>query len=129
MPSLRRARVREYAGLPVVRLRQSGARFRNAHAGKLSALRTRRKDGLGLLRLVLRTRFRGGDKPALPRQAIHDEVRERALPPAADAVHALLSLVPQQGQKALEAPGYEKPLPRVWLGYSERVLELLRLVP
>lgn len=46
-----------------------------------------------------------------------------------NAIYALLSMVSDQGEKALEARGQQAQLPILSLGNSGGFLELLRLVP
>jgi hypothetical protein len=53
---------------------------------------------------------------------------ERALQGTADAVHALLPLVPDPGKEGVEAGGQQSQMPLVPLGHCSRFLEFLRLV-
>ena len=68
-------------------------------------MRTRRQERLGLLRLVLWARFRGRDNAALPGQTVYGEMFEPALQRSSDTVHALLPMVPNESQEALEDRG------------------------
>jgi hypothetical protein len=56
-------------------------------------------------------------------------VSERALQGTADAVHALLSVVPDAREAPLETPGQQSQVPIVQVGHSRGFLELLCLVP
>jgi len=50
------------------------------------------------------------------------------LPGAANAIHALLPLVPYESQAAVEDRRKQTQLPRVQVGHRQRILELLRVV-
>ena len=119
MPPLRRPGRGEHAGLSLVRLRQSIARLGNDNAGRLSAVRAWREDGLGLLRLVLWPGICGRDPSLLCGQTLHRQVCQPPLPATHDAIHALLSLVPYKNAEAVEACEQQKNLSRVQLGDRE----------
>ena len=53
---------------------------------------------------------------------------EQQMPGTADAVHALLPMVPDPGEKALENLWQQGYLCQMQLGSSQRILGLLRLV-
>ncbi|MGH8168722.1 MAG: hypothetical protein ACREQ1_15890, partial [Woeseiaceae bacterium] len=53
---------------------------------------------------------------------------EQPLQKAADAFHALLPVVPDQGEETVEARRQPAQLPPVQVGHREGVLEFLRLV-
>jgi hypothetical protein len=55
-------------------------------------------------------------------------MHEWPLQKTADALHALLSMVPNQSEKAVEARRQPAQLPPLQMGHREGVLELLRLV-
>ena len=56
-------------------------------------------------------------------------MQQSPLPRAAHAVHALLPMVPHEGQETLEAVGQPAYVQGVQVGRRERVLEFLCLVP
>ena len=97
MPALRRPGVREHAGMPLVRDRQSGTWFPVVDAVELSTLRARREKRLGLLPVVLRSGFCRGNRPPLSGQTLFGALQQQTLSRRADAVHALLSMVSHQG--------------------------------
>jgi len=78
--------------------------------------------------LVLRSRIRRGNDATISGQTLHGALRQSPLPGTADAVHAVLPVVPQQGQETLEIAGQSPQLPGLQVGYRGRILELLRLV-
>ena len=128
LPPLRGPGVGAHAVLPVVR---HGAAARTASQPapcRVPALPPRREDGLALLPVVLRARVRGRDDAALLRQALQRDVPKREVPRAADAVHALLSVVPCQDQTPLEAPGQHHALPALPVGCRHEFLALLPVV-
>ena len=95
----------------------------------LSALRTRRKAGLELLCVVLRSRIPAGDQQALPGQTLCRQVFESALPGTVDGAHALLPVVPGQGEKGLENSWQPAEVFSVQEWCCTGLLELLRVVP
>jgi hypothetical protein len=113
----------------MVWIRQSRARLGVDNAIELPALRTRRQERLGLLRLVLRTRFCRRDNAYLSGQTLHSSLQQPTLSRLVDAVHALLSLVPHQGAQALEDSWCQTVVQSLSMGSCERFLEFLRLVP
>ncbi len=129
VPALRGPGRGEHAVLPLVRVRPSVPRLRVVDAVHLSSLRARSEEGLGLLRLVLRAGLRAGDQSPLCGQALHGPLQQQALPRRADAVHALLPLVPHEGAPRLETAGQPPQLQGLRLGHRPRILELLCLVP
>ena len=78
--------------------------------------------------MVLRTRICRRDKPPLRRQALQGALQQQAMSRPVDAVHALLSLVPDQSAPAVEAGWQPTYLQSVQLGHRQGVLELLCLV-
>ena len=94
----------------------------------LPALRTRRQDRLGLLCVVLRTRFRCGDPAPVSRSALRRALREFEVPRRTDALHALLRVVSHQGPAAMGTAWQSQALYLLQMGHRARVLELLRLV-
>jgi hypothetical protein len=56
-------------------------------------------------------------------------LRESSLSRRAHAFHALLSLVPNQGEKAVETRSQYEAVLFLQVGYSRGILELLRMVP
>jgi hypothetical protein len=55
-------------------------------------------------------------------------MRQPAVQGTPDALHALLPLVPDQGQKTLETRRRQAQLPFLQMGHREGILEFLRLV-
>jgi hypothetical protein len=56
-------------------------------------------------------------------------VRQSTLPAAADGVHALLPLVPNEGEEAMEARRKQGNVSSLQMGHRKGLLEFLRLVP
>jgi len=56
-------------------------------------------------------------------------LQQQTLSRLADAIHALLPLVPHEGAQTLEDCWYPAFVQGLSMGNRERVLELLRLVP
>jgi hypothetical protein len=83
---------------------------------------------LALLRLVLRAGLRSGNHATLSRSALHGKVFKPALQRTADALHALLSVVPDASPQTLETGGKPSQVPIVPFGHRSRILELLCLV-
>ena len=113
----------------MVRFRQSGARLGVGVYVELPALRAGSQKRLELLSLVLRSGLRGGGYASLSGPALYGKVPEQTLWRSVDPVHAILPLVSQQGQKALEIGRFTRFLPCLRLGSHAVLLELLRMVP
>ena len=103
----------------MVWIRQSGARLRVVICFHVPALRARGQKRLGLLRLVLWARLRGGNDPAVPGQALYGALCEPALQGPPDALHALLPMVPHESQEALETHGQSTPLQGLQIRYRQ----------
>jgi hypothetical protein len=54
---------------------------------------------------------------------------QRTVPRAADAIHALLPMVSNPGETAVEIAWQRSQMPLLPLGHRGRFLELLRMVP
>lgn len=117
-----------HAGLPLVRFGQPGTRRRDPDACDMPPLRARRQVRLELLCVVLRAGLRDRNQSTFPGQALPVALYEQPLSRAADAFHALLPVVPQQGEEALETAGKQAQLPGLQMGYRQGLLEFLCLV-
>lgn len=128
MPPLRRTCRRKHAGLSLVRDRQSDARSADPDAFSVSEMRARVEARLVLLPLVLRSGFRSGNQPTLSRQTLPRTLCKQPLQKAVDGIHALLPVVPDKSEEAMEARGQPAQLPPLQMGPCQRLLEFLRVV-
>ena len=84
---------------------------------------------MGILPLVLRPRVRAFLHAQVHRQTLHGPLPERQVhPQGADAVHAVLLLVPPESSEEVEDPGIESDVRQLRLGRRPWLLEPLSLV-
>src|SRR5690606_41712255 len=96
--------------------------------GDVPALPSRLEARLAILCVVLRAGLRGPDEPHVLGSPLHPSLRQSELPRGADAVHALLPMVPFEGQARMAAARQPDTVPFVPLGRRYGFLASLSLV-
>ena len=98
------------------------------HAVALLEVRAGQEARLAELRLVLRSWVQVGVRAQVPGQAVLLPLLEPGLPRRAHAVHALLPMVPWQGQEAMDLPRCGRPVSQVFGRCRRGLLEVVSVV-
>ena len=98
MSTLQGTRFGDDAVLSLVRLEDRKVAYRVSLSEPMPSLQARCQIGLAVLPVVLRRRDQRFNRHALRRQSLRETVQEpRLYGQVADAVHALLPVVPEEG--------------------------------
>src|SRR5690606_21534587 len=108
---LRGARLRADAELPMVRQDAAARSIRNGLPVEVPALPPGDEARLALLPVLLRAGLRRRDDSPVQGPPLLDHLREREVPWPADALHALLPVVPAESEAPVEAAVQHGPLP------------------